>query len=464
VPSARHVAVLDVGKSNAKLVLFDLEASQELAARIMPNQVRGDGPYPHFDVDGIFDFALDALAELARIAPIDAISITTHGASAALLGGEGLALPVLDYEHDGPDALAVAYDEIRPSFAETCSPRLPHGLNLGAQLHWQAQSFPEQFAKVDRIVTYPQYWAWRLCGVVATEVTSLGCHTDLWNPRERRASSLASRLGWDQLIAPTRFAFDALGPLDADIARRVGLAADIPIYCGLHDSNASLLPHLLQHRPPFTVASTGTWVIVFGVGGTLDGLAAARDTLANVDVFGRPVPAARFMGGREYDLLTGRAQAEISDADLAQVLERSITVQPAIVPASGPFPHARGGWSGDSEPQQPSLRAAAATLYLAMMTETCLELAGSAGLIAIEGPMAQNLVYCRVLATLTGRAVHAMAGTTGTSAGAASLARGLPSKGAVSSQPASPVTPLTDSERLRHYAETWRRRIADAAG
>jgi sugar (pentulose or hexulose) kinase len=458
VPPARHVAVLDVGKSNSKLVLFDLQAGQEVATRTMPNQVRPDGLYPHFDVDGIFDFALGALAELARIAPVDAISITTHGASAALLGGNALAVPVLDYEHDGPDALAAAYDEIRPSFSETCSPRLPHGLNLGAQLHWQAQAFPAQFAKVDRIVTYPQYWAWRLCGVAATEVTSLGCHTDLWNPREHRASSLVSRLGWDRLLAPTRFAFDVLGPLDANLGRRTGLTANIPVYCGLHDSNASLLPHLAQYRPPFTVVSTGTWVIVLGVGGTLDGLDDARDTLANVDALGQPVPSARFMGGREFELLTGGNQAEISDEHLAEALDRCIMALPAIMPPSGPFPQLRGGWVDNMRPHPPGLCAAAATLYLALMTETCLDLAGSAGPIAIEGPMARNLSCCQALTTLTGRPVYAMTGMTGTSAGAALLARGLQGTKGLSSNFGSPVAPLARPERLRRYAEIWRQR------
>lgn len=75
--------------------------------------------------------------------------------------------------------------------------------------------------------------------------------------------------------------------------------------------------------------------------------------------------------------------------------------------------------------------------------------------------MAGNLVYCRALATLTGRAVHAMAGATGTSAGAAVLARGLPGKAAASSPLASSVTSLPDAERVRRYAEIWLQRIAD---
>ncbi len=143
------------------------------------------------------------------------------------------------------------------------------------------------------------------------------------------------------------------------------------------------------------MVSTGTWVIVLGVGGALDGLDAARDTLANVDAFGRPVPSARFMGGREYDLLAGGAKAEITDSDVRQVLDRQAMVLPSIVPASGPFPKARGGWADGQEPGSAGERAAAATLYLALMTLTCMELAGAAGPIAIEGPMAQNALYGR---------------------------------------------------------------------
>jgi sugar (pentulose or hexulose) kinase len=464
MPSARHVAVLDVGKSNAKLVLFDLQEDREIAARTMPNEVRKDGPYPHFDVDRIFDFALDALSDLTKHSPVDAISITTHGASAALLRGDGLALPVLDYEHDGPDRMAEAYDRVRPDFAETCSPRLPIGLNLGAQLHWQARTFPDRFAQADRIVTYPQYWAWRLCGLAATEVTSLGCHTDLWNPKERRFSSLVTRLGWERLVAPVRAAFDALGPVNADLARRVGLAPGTPVHCGLHDSNASLLPHLLRQPPPFTVVSTGTWVIVLGVGGALDGLDATRDTLANVDAFGRPVPSARFMGGREYDLLTGGAKAEMADADVRRVLERQTIVLPAIVPASGPFPKARGGWADGQEPGNAGGRAAAATLYLALMTDTCMELAGAAGPVAIEGPMARNTLYCQALAALSGRAVHATTGSTGTSAGAALLARGVQAPDAERPPAVPSVEPFRDVAGLQRYAATWKRLAGNAEG
>lgn len=138
----RHVAVIDIGKTNAKVALVDLDGRCELAARRKPNRVRLDGPYPHHDVDELWTFILEGLAALRRDYPIDAIAVTTHGATAALVGLDGkLTLPVLDYEFDGPDRTRGLYDVVRPQFSETGSPALPSGLNLGAQLFWIAQTF-----------------------------------------------------------------------------------------------------------------------------------------------------------------------------------------------------------------------------------------------------------------------------------------------------------------------------------
>lgn len=403
------------------------------------------------------------MAELARHQAIDAVSITTHGASAALLTGSELALPVLDYEFAGPDSLATLYDQIRPGFAETYSPRLPLGLNLGAQLFWQARAFPSEFSKADRLVTYPQYWAWRLTGVGATEVTSLGCHTDLWNPRYQSFSTLVPRLGLEARMAPLRPAFDQLGPVLPHVARRIGLTGNVPVYCGIHDSNASLLPHLLARRPPFTVVSTGTWIIVLAVGSSLDGLDETRDTLANIDAFGQPVSSARFMGGREYELITAGATDDFEDDSVRQVLEHQIMVMPNLVEGSGPYPHRKGGWAGEQSPSNSGETAVAATLYLALMTETCLGLAAAQGPTVIEGPMAKNRLYCQALSALTGRAVVPSGGTTGTSAGAALLAGGLraaesPENGHGSGRPAFPY-----KSALRCYAESWKRRIGSMA-
>src|SRR5690606_21705203 len=179
-----------------KLVLFDRDSGGELAAIGMANRVVDAPSYPHYDVEVIWRFIIKGLRKLHVEFRIDGVSIATHGATAALLAGGGLALPILDYEYSGPDDLAEVYDKVRPAFAETFSPRLPAGLNLGAQIFWQQQNFPDVFARVTAILMYPQYWAWRLTGRLASEATSLGCHTDLWKPETKEFSSLVGRLGW----------------------------------------------------------------------------------------------------------------------------------------------------------------------------------------------------------------------------------------------------------------------------
>ncbi|MEO0386975.1 MAG: FGGY family carbohydrate kinase, partial [Pseudomonadota bacterium] len=263
----RTVAVLDIGKTSAKVAVVDLATMTEGDVLTTPNDIVDAPPYPHFDTEALWSFFLTSLAALNRQSPLEAIVVTAHGASGALLDREGgLAAPVLDYDHPGPEAVGAAYDALRPPFALTGAPRLSGGLNLGAQIHWQKSVLPGLDARLATLVTWPQYWAMRLSGVATTEVTSLGAHTDLWVPAARRFSPLVAALGLDGRIAPLRRASDVLGPVLPTVAAAAGLGEEVRVHCGIHDSNASLYPHLLSRKAPFSVVSTGTWVIVFAVG------------------------------------------------------------------------------------------------------------------------------------------------------------------------------------------------------
>lgn len=420
--SPRRVAVIDIGKTNAKVAIIDMATLAEIAVRTRPNTVLNAPPYPHYDVEGLWAFILDALGALHREHPIDAITSATHGAAGVLLRADGeLALPALDYEHDGPETLKSAYDAIRPPFAEIGSPRLPDGLNLGAQFFWQARRFPEAFARVAGIVMYPQYWGFRLTGVAANEVTSLGAHSDLWSPGARDYSGIVDREGWRQLLAPIRPAGECLGPIRPEIAALTGLRQGTPVHCGIHDSNAALLPHLIARRPPFSVVSTGTWVIVMSIGGRPVALDPTRDTLMNVNAFGDPVASARFMGGREHAMLTEGLPEGCTEADVDAALAGNLFLLPSVQPGCGPFPQRRSEWIGEGS-ISPGERRAAASFYLALMTATCLELIGAEGPIVADGPFAHNDLYLRMLAAASGRKVIANTeGGVGMRAGAALL-------------------------------------------
>ncbi len=452
----RTVAVVDVGKTNAKVALVSAEDGAELALKTAANPPRSDGLYRHFDVPKLWDFLCGALAEVQRETPVDAISITAHGSGGALITGaaegDGLALPILDYEDPGPDELAAEYDAVRPPFAETLSPRLPAGLNLGAQIFWQQRKFAKEFAAARHYVNYPQYWAWRLTGVAATEMTSMGAHTDLWSPMGRSWSGLVERAGWQERLPPLRSAFDALGAVRPELARALGLDPSTPVHCGIHDSNASLLPHLMRREPPFTVVSTGTWVIIFAVGGSFEKLDPTRDTLANVNAFGEPIPCARFMGGREFEQLVGPTPAEATPADVDRVLGEKIMALPNFVPGVGPFPQAKGSWTHGLESLAPGERMTAASLYEALVTAESMAIAGAAGPVIVEGPFGRNRIFCAALSALRDTPVAPSGGRTGTTLGAALLATGTPPR---RSPETRPVEPLRNAD-LAAYAAAWR--------
>jgi sugar (pentulose or hexulose) kinase len=445
--------VLDIGKTNAKLALVD-EASREiLAIRTTVNEVLTEGPYPHFDVERIWKWILEGLTEFAGKAEIGCISTTTHGAAVAVTDGRELVLPILDYEFKGPDSVADSYRALRGEFWETLSPHLPGGLNVGRQLFWQEKTYPSAFARAKTILFYPQYWVWRLTGIAVSEPTTLGCHTDLWNPEAGTFSRLADDHGWSKLFAPLVRPWDTAGVVLPELAAKTGLPADCRVVAGIHDSNASLLPHILRRRAPFSVISTGTWMIFFAVGGSIADLDPARDCLANVDALGRAVPSARFMAGREYSMLTDDSKVVPTEAEIARVVREQIMALPSFAPGTGPYGLQQGHWSHDPATLSPGEKIVAASLYCALVADTCLKLTGAAGPIVIEGPISRNPLFLSALTDIVGRPVIARTDATGTTEGAALLAQGPEGVGPGMPDPA-PAQPF--GHDLTAYAEVWR--------
>ena len=445
-----HIAVLDIGKTNAKLVLVHSATLAEIAMVTRPNTVLLGPPYPHYDLDGLWAFFASGLRDFHARFGIDAISITTHGAAAVLLDANGnLAAPMLDYEHSGPDDLAAAYNALRPDFAVTGSARLPMGLNLGAQLFWLLQNDPSLRGRTAYVLTYPQYWGWRLTGQMACDVCSLGCHTDLWNPWAGAFSPLVQDLGLAGKFAAPRAPSEILGTLRGDIARALGLPQGIPVAVGIHDSNASLYPYLLAQEPPFSVVSSGTWTVSMAIGGAQVALDSARDVLVNVGGQGQAVPSARFMGGREFDLIAAGETSVPSGPDRARVLANQIAILPAAVPQSGPFAGQTLHWT--QPPQTGGEKMAALAWYLALMTRTCLDLIGARGPVIVEGPLGSNADYLDMLSAQSDGAVQVAKAGTGTTGGAVCLITGH-----APSHLAQPWPVPKDAVQMQEYAEKWR--------
>jgi L-fuculokinase len=402
VVSKALIGILDVGKTHTKFIAADADSGRIVAQHGRASRSIEGPVIRALDVVGIERWLRETLSAFPDKAAIEVLVPVAHGAAAVLLDAEERVHFAPDYEDRAFDLVAETYRTQRDPFSETFSPFLPLGLNMGRQLYFLESRHAAQFKRIQSCLLYPQYWAWRLCGEKASEVTSLGCHTDLWRPREAKPSRLADRGGWSRLLPALRAASDALGRVSAELVRATGLDPGCRVQCGIHDSNASYLSHRIG-RPeaePFSVVSSGTWIIVMSHGSDLSRLRECDDMLANVDALGLAVPTARFMGGREYEAIIGPSDGPVVptyDA-LASILRRRAFVLPPARAASE-----RSGFAGRlirTEGLEGEERAALATAYLALRTDRRLSDLGATGDIVVDGPLSANRLYVELLANL----------------------------------------------------------------
>jgi L-fuculokinase len=452
-PSPPLVAVLDIGKTNAKVVVADPSTGEQIWSRTHSNRPLAGAPYLAIDAEAIETFVLSALRDAPRRAEIGVIVPVAHGACAALVTADGLALPVMDYEEPALEEVGEAYRALRDSFADTGSAFLPFGLNLGRQLHFLETRFFAQYKAARHLLLWPQYWAWRLSGVLANEVTALGCHTDLWRPRLGSFSALAEGRGWARLLPPLKPAGAVIGPVTVSVMARTGLDRATTVLTGIHDSNASFLRHRLTRAPgePFVVISSGTWTVILAAGGRTEPLNEARDCLVNVDAFGEPIPTARFMGGREYAAIAGEDAPAPTFENLEAVLFAGAVAWPCFAATGGPFQGRIGRVEG-ADGSKAADRAALAVLYCALVADISLDLLDGRGPIVVEGPFADNPLFGSLLAAFRPRQSvslsHDRAGTIG-----GALALAAPDH---ASRPRlTPCAPFP-SPRLDGYRRAWR--------
>lgn len=460
----RGIAVVDVGKTNSKIVLFD-SSGKILAERKTASRHVAAPLYPHLDPKPLIAFCAEHLSELDGIMPIDVIVPSAHGAAIACLDAEGhLALPVMDYMAEPPPEIVELYRKIEPPFSEVFCPLLPMALTHGMQLFWQQTAFPREFAHVRTILPWIQYVGYLLCGKPVIEIASMSCQSQLMDVRDNTFSSLARLQGWDRLFAPWAKAWEVTGSLQTPF-RNDQFRGRGQVLAGIHDSSGNYLRYLAGGRKHFTLLSTGTWIIGFDTDTRITELDPTRDTVTNTDIYGKPVACCRFMGGREYEILSRGAPAEAASFKALDALVAQGTFAlPSFTDSGGPMPgtgnkgHVKGpAPAGEEE------RSTLAALYCALMVDRSLAAVKSWGDIIVDGPFAKNPVFLSVLASLRyPQTVLASQLRDGTTAGAMVLAL-MTESGEIPKLDLDldEATPMA-REILTDYAATWRRMTAEA--
>ncbi len=363
----RAIAVIDIGMTNKKVAVYDegLRCLDAVSRSFEPLPV-GDEGLPAHDLAGMEEWLLERLAELGRRHAIGAIAVATHGATMVLVGPDGRpCAPCLYYTHEpGPEFHERFYrlagarlppgSRVREELqAVTGTPELSAMINPAKGLFFLKERFPAEYARAARVLSYPQYWGFRLTGRAASEGTYMCCHTYLWDQLRERFSSVAEALGAAaKMPSPLRPSWEVLGKLEPSVAARAGLSPETIVTMGIHDSNASLLPHILKGRGrDFILNSTGTWCVLMH---PQEGYGFEPGELGKVVFFNRsalmkPVKTAIFLGGMEYETW-GRLIAEASGRPAADpgalaypavLEERSAFILPEVVPGSGQFPGSR---------------------------------------------------------------------------------------------------------------------------
>jgi sugar (pentulose or hexulose) kinase len=300
--AAKSVIVLfDVGKTNKKVFLMDeyYKIVWE-QSRSLPETKDEEGEACE-DVEKLSGWVKDAYAAATAQQEFDirAINFSAYGASFVHVGKDGRPVaPLYNYLKPYPEELKQQfYDsyggEITFSML-TASPVLG-SLNSGMQLYRIKEEKPALYEQIHRSLHLPQYLSFLLTGKQYSDITSIGCHTNLWNFSQDHYHEWVYREGIIDKLAP-RLSSDSVLPVAGNDK---GVVSGI----GLHDSSAAMIPYLQNFQEPFILISTGTWCISMNPfnDAPLTVAELQKDCLCYISYQGRPVKASRLFAGYEHE-------------------------------------------------------------------------------------------------------------------------------------------------------------------
>ncbi|MCW3080298.1 FGGY family carbohydrate kinase [Segetibacter sp.] len=295
------IAIIDVGKTNKKLFLFDrhYKIVFERTARFV--ETIDDDGFPCENVESLRLSVFESLHEIIALTEfeIKAVNFSTYGASFVNLGSDGNPItPLYNYLKPFPAELKKQFYDTyggEESFSyKTASPVLGH-LNSGMQLYWLKYAKPDIYKQIIKSLHLPQYISYLVTGKYFSDITSIGCHTNLWDFTKEDYHEWVYKEGVIGKLAPVSSGEQVV---EASFEGR-NIVAGI----GLHDSSAALIPYLVSFQEPFVLISTGTWCISLNPFNqaplTIEEL--RHDCLSFLSYEGRPVKAARLFAGNEHE-------------------------------------------------------------------------------------------------------------------------------------------------------------------
>jgi sugar (pentulose or hexulose) kinase len=414
------IAILDIGKTNKKLFLFnELYETVWEKTDLLPETTDEDG-FPCEDLNGLWSWIVNELADVGKsgVFELRAINFSAYGASFVHIcrAGEPLT-PLYNYLKPYPGELQKQfYDQYggEAGFSQLVASPVLGSLNSGMQLYRIKHEQPDRFAKINYSLHLPQWLSWMMTSNASSDITSIGCHTNLWNFSQHNYHEWVFREGIINKLPPIRspgtiypFLPHGVTHGHADLPA-IGLAG-----IGLHDSSAALIPYLQCFPKPFVLISTGTWCISLNPFNddplTLSEL--ENDCLCYLSFKGKPVKASRLFAGFEFEREMERVaayyqknknyfQTVVFDPDIVSQL-RSID-EPHGFNRQVSL-HIHSGFAQRDLAAFDSFESAYHRLLMDIMDKqvasTRLILSNAVENIFVDGGFAKNPVYMQLLAT-----------------------------------------------------------------
>lgn len=295
------IAIFDVGKTNKKLFLFDenYKIVFERSARFI--ETTDEDGFPCENLDSLKLSVFDSLREVFRLKEfnIKAINFTSYGASFVYLNEQLRAFaPLYNYLKPYPGSLKKqfyeTYDGEEEFSLRTASPVLG-SLNSGMQLYRVKYEKPELFKEIKYALHLPQYLSFLISGKVCSDITSIGCHTNLWDFQKNEYHAWVQQEGIYEKLAPI-FPCNEVVPASFP-------GNNYSLGIGLHDSSAALIPYLMNFKEPFILISTGTWCISLNPfnHAPLTKEELKNDCLCFMSYDAKLVKASRLFAGNEHE-------------------------------------------------------------------------------------------------------------------------------------------------------------------
>lgn len=298
------ILIFDVGKTNKKIVLFDEQYKPVYEENKQFEEIKDEDGFPCEDVQLLTNWLKHSFNKLSSDErfKIKAVNFSGYGASFVYIDDENkVSLPLYNYLKPFPETLKNQFYDTYGGEAllsrQTASPVLGH-LNSGLQLYRLKHEKPNQFSKIKYALHLPQYLSYVLTQHAVSDLTSIGCHTLLWNFDENKYHPWVKEEGILKKLAPIVNADSIAGYIHHTIL----------IGAGIHDSSSALIPYLAAFQEPFILLSTGTWCISLNPFNktSLTNEELKQDCLCYLSFQGVPVKASRLFAGYEHEEATKR--------------------------------------------------------------------------------------------------------------------------------------------------------------